>query len=71
MAPSDRYHARSASDKAADWPFWFVADRRRGGMNVTSDVTRAYVAPAHKGATLTSRKCAVWLAELANDNGVV
>ena len=30
-----RYHARSASDRTDDWPFWFVADQDQGGLNVT------------------------------------
>jgi hypothetical protein len=30
-----RYYARIASDKTDNWPFWFVADSSRGGLNVT------------------------------------
>lgn len=37
-----RYYARSASDKTDNWPFWFIADRERGGLNVTSDLMREH-----------------------------
>ncbi|MCJ7993255.1 hypothetical protein J5N58_01410 [Rhizobium cremeum] len=30
-----RYYARSASDRTDEWPFWFVADKQQGGLNVT------------------------------------
>jgi hypothetical protein len=32
---ADRYFARSASDRTEEWPYWFVADRQKGGLNVT------------------------------------
>lgn len=32
---SDRFYARSASDRTDDWPYWFVADRQKSGINVT------------------------------------
>jgi hypothetical protein len=32
---TERYFARSASDQTDDWPYWFVADRSRGNLNVT------------------------------------
>jgi hypothetical protein len=32
---AERYFARSASDRTDDWPYWFVADRSRGNLNVT------------------------------------
>ena len=35
LARTNRFYARSASDKADDWPFWFIADREQGGLNVT------------------------------------
>lgn len=35
MADSNRYYARSASDKTNDWPFWYVADKERSDLNVT------------------------------------
>lgn len=39
---ADRYYARSASDRTNDWPFWFVADKSRGGLNVTAELIRQY-----------------------------
>jgi len=30
-----RLVARSASARTDDWPFWYVADTARGGLNVT------------------------------------
>lgn len=48
-----RYFARSASDKSEDWPAWFVADRSKGGLNVTY---------RHTGAIFLSRKEAEELA---------
>lgn len=30
-----RFFARSASDRTDDWPFWYIADRSRGSLNVT------------------------------------
>lgn len=30
-----RYCAQSASDRTNDWPYWFVADRQKGGLNIT------------------------------------
>lgn len=40
MTPTaeDRYFARSASDRTDDWPLWFVADRARGNLNVTTQL---------------------------------
>ena len=35
LATQRRYYARSASDNTDDWPFWFVADIKQGGLNVT------------------------------------
>jgi len=32
---TDRFFARSASDRTDDWPHWFVADRQNGEINVT------------------------------------
>ena len=31
----DRYQARSASDKTDNWPYWYVEDTNKGGLNVT------------------------------------
>lgn len=35
---SERYFARSASDKTDDWPFWYVADRLKANFNVTTEL---------------------------------
>lgn len=35
---SDRFFARSAADDTDDWPFWFVADRSKSGLNVTVEL---------------------------------
>lgn len=35
-----RYYARSASDRTDDWPYWYVADREQGGLNVTVRLAR-------------------------------
>lgn len=35
-----RYFARSASDNTDDWPYWFVADSMKGGLNVTATLDR-------------------------------
>lgn len=61
-----RFFARSASDSCEDWPFWFVADRNLGGLNVTAEIIRAHLEPDHKGATLACREDAEALAGLAN-----
>lgn len=63
---SDRFFARSASDRTDDWLFWFVADRNRGGLNVTADLVRQHINGDHGGQTLTTKECAVRLAGIAN-----
>ena len=55
-----RYYARSASDRTDDWPFWFVADEQRGGLNVTAEVAGT------PGAVLRAPWDAVKLAMRAN-----
>ncbi len=35
---ADRYYARSASNRTDDWPYWYVADRERGNLNVTVEL---------------------------------
>lgn len=64
VAVMERFFARSASDKTDDWDFWFVADRTKGGLNVTAELLRACVNPAHVGGTLLTRDHAVKLADL-------
>lgn len=61
-----RYTARSASDRTDDWPFWFVADIQRGGLNVTADLIRKHFDPNHAGATLALKADAIAIAEKAN-----
>jgi len=61
-----RYYARSASNKTDDWPWWFVADKQRGGLNVTAEVCKLLEIPTKPGATLCSREDAESLTEEAN-----
>jgi hypothetical protein len=61
-----RYYARSASDRTDEWPWWFVADKQRGGLNVTSEVSKLLNRPTQPGATLCFREYAEELAEEAN-----
>jgi hypothetical protein len=61
-----RYYARSASDKTDDWPFWFVADEQRGGLNVTADLIRKLDNPDHSGGVLLPPWESVKLAMKAN-----
>ncbi len=62
----ERFFARSASDKTDDWDFWFVADRTKGGLNVTAELLRAHVNPDHRGGTLLHKGDAFRLAGIAN-----
>ena len=63
---NDRYYARSASDRTDDWPFWFVADKTRGGLNVTCELIRDHIDPKHTGGVFTLRNAATVLANMAN-----
>jgi hypothetical protein len=63
----DRYFARSSNDETDDWPFWFVADRKKGGLNVTAEVADALELPRTPGAVLARKEVAVSLAERANN----
>jgi len=63
----ERYYPRSASDKTDDWPIWFVADRQKGGLNVTGQLVRKYLNPYCRGSTLTIKEIAVVLAKYANE----
>lgn len=54
-----RYYARSASDKTDDWPYWFVADKEKGGLNTTEKYIWPYV--------LTSKEDAERIARIANN----
>lgn len=57
-----RYIARSASDKTDDWPYWFVADTTRDGLNVTVQLL-----PEMRGyMPFLPKQAAIDLADLAN-----
>lgn len=66
MDDRHRYYARSASDKTDDWPFWFVADDERGGLNVTAEVADALGEFRRPGAVLSEPWSMVKLAMRAN-----
>jgi hypothetical protein len=62
---TERYFARSASDRTEDWPFWYVADRQRGNLNCTPDLM-----PELRGyLPFVSRQIAERLAAEANASG--
>ena len=61
-----RYYARSASDRTDDWPFWFVADAQKGGLNVTAVLALQHLNHDAKGQTLCNRDYAEYLAIIAN-----
>ncbi len=63
----DRYIARPASDHRDNWAFWFVADSKRGGLNVTAELIRQHFDPTHQGATLTMKLDAQEIAAKANE----
>jgi len=64
---SDRYYARNASNHTEDWPFWLVADRKLGGLNVTAELVRAHIDPELPiGGTLCTCEEAKYIADLAN-----
>ena len=62
-----RYYARSAADAMTDWPFWCVADREKGGLNVTADLARDVLNLDPEGGVLLSCGEAEELAERANE----
>lgn len=61
-----RYTVFSASGKTEDWPFWFVADNQKGGVNCTADLIRQFYNPDHRGGVFTSRAGAEALSEKGN-----
>ena len=62
-----RFYARSASDKTDNWPFWFVADSNKGGLNVTGHLLKKKNPETHKpGAVFMESWDAVKLAMWAN-----
>ena len=63
---ADRYFARSGSDRTDDWPFWFVADKLRGGLNVTAEMAPRVFPDWVKGCVLTRRSIAEKIAATIN-----
>ena len=61
-----RYYARSAFDRTDDWPYWFVADAQKGGLNVTAKLVRQHLNMNPVGLTLCRRAYAERLAIIAN-----
>lgn len=59
-----RYYARSASDRTDNWPYWFVADVERGGLNVTASIVPSLLV---SGATLIDRELAIAIVGIANE----
>lgn len=59
-----RYFARSASDRTDEWPYWFVADREKAGLNVTGEL----VPQLHGYLPFLLRADAEYVAEKANRN---
>jgi len=52
------------------WPFWFVADKQQGGLNVTNKLLKKFCEAfyeANKGEVLISKKDAAWLADKGNE----
>lgn len=65
---SDRYYARSAGKKTDEWTVWFVADRTKGGLNVTNELFKKIFPEQWKaGAVFTSKEWAEDLAQKANE----
>ena len=60
-----RYYARSASDRTDACP-WFVADSRKGSVNVTAEIIRQHISHTYKGCVLVPRGLALALADVAN-----
>ncbi len=64
-----RFYARSASDRTDDWPFWFVADADRDGLNVTNELIVRFVSPTYKrdGLPFLTREASEALAAKAQE----
>ena len=69
-ATEARYYARSASDHDPDWPWWFVADRQQGGLNVTGKLWEQLTGRRAQGGCLTERCFAEVIAGAANERGL-
>lgn len=63
-----RYFARSASDRTDDWPLWFVADRRKSGLNVTLSLIEKAFGRHVVGMPFLPREHAETLAEISNND---
>ena len=63
---TDRYYACSASDNPDYWDVWFIADKNKGWLNVTSEVFTMLGISHKPGAVFTRRLHATEIAELAN-----
>lgn len=67
MTQQVRYIARGASDRTDEWAFWFVADRNKGGLNVTAELIREHFNPNHAGGVFVLQDCANQIAAKANE----
>jgi len=66
---TDRYYARCVSDnpKEGQHYSWFIADKNKGGLNVTRIVCMMLGIPINSGAVfITTREKSIEIAELAN-----
>ena len=71
MTAAPRYEAKIASDKTELWPFWFVADNEKGGVNVTNELLVELYKVAPKQLPFLSRNGAEMLASVANQDGAL
>lgn len=67
LSGNERYYARSASDRTDEWPFWFVADRNKAGLNVTLSLVESLYGQHLVCLPFMSRDDAVELAIEANN----
>ena len=66
LEKAGRFYARSASDRTEDWPFWFVADSNKGGLNVTGPLFEKLTGERAHGAVFAPRDEAKLIAAHAN-----
>lgn len=66
-----RYAATSASSKTDDWPFWYIADTEKGGLNVLPAIYRKTTGIAMGSLPFTSKQHAKILEEEANKGGIL
>lgn len=60
------YRARSASDRADDWPLWYVTDDQPADRNKTADAIEAVTGVRPVGLPFLSRSVAEALARRMN-----